>query len=748
MFMCGIAARRLWLAAHVTTGCLLFAGCASGDQPSTFLRYVIDEMPPGGAECCTDVAALGDINGDGFLDVVIGSEGAYGAGLVWYEYPTWERHDVARGNFTTDGVVVDFDGDGDQDIVIGDIDAGPTWFERTDDPRSSWRRRSIGAGYVHDLRVGDLNVDGRYDVVVTDKMRLDVLEADGGGGFVRRTILERPGEGLEVADTDADGDVDILYSNLRLENDAGDWRPAVVADGWPADTRIQVADIDADGTLDIVLSASEGEGRVAWFTPGPEGGWDEHRIGDDTLTGAHSLRVTDFTGDGRQDVLVAEMHTSSDRRVLLYENDGADWRRQVVSTDGAHNIAAADVDRDGDVDFIGKNYGGAGRMLEYWENRSEDARAIPRADPANSRWTYEPIDTARPAFDERKFGSLATDLDNDGDVDVIAGGTLYINSGKGLAGPWTRVILLPEGDVIHAAHELRRGWRRLVAVSDRAIFSIEALDASGEKWAASKVGSLSEGRTQGWAAGDSRVDGAELLFTHGTTLFSLHVPIDTENEWLLMPVAEHVQEEAVVRGDLDGDGDADLVLVDGDGKRLLWLESAGGRYRVHRLGASLHYLDRLAVADINLDGRLDIVYTEENQTDGYDARVAWLEAPEDPQAGFWQSHTIAVLRSANSLDVTDIDSDGDADVIVAEHTDAYEDSVVTDNFTGVFLNERGGWTLDLVEIGEHSSHLGARTADLDGDGVAEVFSIAYRQSCCVHAWRRTSGFDAESPGPD
>jgi len=60
-----------------------------------------------------------------------------------------------------------------------------------------------------------------------------------------------------------------------------------------------------------------------------------------------------------------------------------------------------------------------------------------------------------------------------------------------------------------------------------------------------------------------------------------------------------------------------------------------------------------------------------------------------------------------------------------------------------YLDLNGGankWELDVVEVGPHSSHLGAKAADLDGEGVPEIVSVSWVQSCCVHRWIRSAPF--------
>ena len=752
----------------VLAAALMIVGCGDPRTPPEtavseasrvlFFHHVVDPAPPGGAECCTDVIGVGDLNGDGYADIVVGGEHAAGAGLVWYEYPTWTRHPIAEGDFTTDMEVVDFDGDDDLDIIVGDMTTGIVWVERLAD--GSWRKNKLADGYAHDLAVGDLDADGQLDVVVADKKGAYVLYRRGGG-VEREEVSNEPGEGLDVADLDGDGVLDIVYANrwfsLHESASGREWIAHEIDGSYPADTRARAADIDGDGRLDVVLSASEGTAGLAWFKApdaGSSGPWTRHDIGQDTLTGAHSLVVADIDLNGTPDVVVAEMGTSPARRIIVYLNEGggATWRRVLLATHGSHNMLAHDVDADGDIDLVGKNYSGRGRFVEYWENRSADLRLVPAAlmtAARQSEWIYAPIDTARPPADARKFGLVAADLNGDGATDVVAGSTIYVNPASGRSGPWSRVQTLDASDVIHATSVVQNGWRALVAVSPRALQLLTAESEAGLAWVARDLHRLPEGRTQGYVATAPERGRYDLFFTRGTRLYRLRVTDEPPESWRLSQVWEGVQEEGVAAADLDGDGDTDLIVVDGDGKRLLWLEATGeDRWTAHRIGASLRWLDRVAVADVNGDGRPDVVFTEETRDGEYNARVGWLEAPRDPVAGRWLPRTIVVLRSANSLDVLDFDGDGDSDVIVAEHTDLRPGELASDNFVGIFLN-RGDGTFDpeVIEIGPHSSHLGALAAHLTPGADYDVISVGWEQTCCVHRWTRRPGYAiSDSPG--
>ncbi|MEZ5276855.1 MAG: VCBS repeat-containing protein [Opitutaceae bacterium] len=721
---------------------LLSGGCPPKTDEVPFLKHwVIDPNPNTGRECCSDILALGDINGDGNLDIVLGAEQATDPGLVWYEFPSWEKHPVAKGEFTTDGEVADMDGDGDLDIAIGTLtgqNGEIRWYENTGHPESdAWPLHVIGAAYAHDLDVADLDGDGDMDVISCDKNAV-VAWYNHDGSYVEKTLLRRPGEGLAKGDIDGDGDPDIVYGGTWLENPGPDseaqWSEHDLAPDWPAETRVALDDFNNDGRVDVVLSVSEGEGPLSWFEnpEEPKGGrWIEHPVSEGILTGAHSLQTADFDLDGDIDILTAEMHTSRDRRVILYLNEGDHFSPHVLSAEGSHNMQIGDIDRDGDTDIVGKNYGGIGRSVEMWENLASPKDA----------WTYIPVDQNRPKSEQGKMGLCFADANRDGFSDILAGGFLYLNPAGVLANPWTRTAL-PGSPDCYVSLDINDNGRTDILASDGPnIVWLEAPADNVGPWTSTAVASIPEGRTQGYLLANlTENPRPQFVFSRGEHLFCLEIPAAPGTEpWPLHLLSTATSEEAIAAGDIDHDGDLDLAASLADGEHLVWLENPGTlgtTWETHPIGSGKPWVDRIGLADFDSDGRLDLVVTEERQDGAIMADLTLFHGPGNPKLDVWDRTIIARHRSLNSMDLADFNGDGAVDIAVAEHTDLRESKGAVDNLTLVYLNDRESrsWIPTVVERGPHSSHLGARTVDLDNDGHPEIVSIGWNQFRFLHLW--------------
>ena len=366
------------------------------DSPSVrFEHRIIDPAPPHDPH----IKAAGDIDGDGHPDAVVASSD--GGPLVWYRNPEWGKYVISpSGTWSCSARVLDMDGDGDADILISEwyTHNRLEWYEnpRPDgDPRQGpWRRHLIGAPKAHDICTGDIDGDGQVEIVTRaqgdEGAEVVIWKRARDGSWQKRSLPSPRGEGLAIGPIAGRGRLDIVIAGRWYEAPqdimAGPWQEHVFAD-WPADAVVALADMNGDGRPDVVLTRSEGHHRLSWFeTPpgprrpgpalspaqgpalsGPEG-WPEHVV-DDSVDFAHSLAICDFDGDGRLDIVTAEMHQSPRKRVMVYLGGPAaqTWTRAVAAETGSHNLCVLRLADTGILAIIGANWSGDYQPLELWQ---------------------------------------------------------------------------------------------------------------------------------------------------------------------------------------------------------------------------------------------------------------------------------------------------------------------------------------------------------------------------------------------
>ncbi len=363
----------------LSTGLWLVAMPSFGENLS-FRRVEIDPAFTG------DGKALGSIDGDTLIDIIVG-----GKRLMWYRAPWWTKTTIANGvDFGTAIQVGDVDNDGDLDVIAPDSLARDNvlWFENPGPQRYSstaaWKKHVIGTfvggriAHPHDVAVGDIDGNGKLDVVTRRGTTTVWLQSDADLWTKVDLPNAAPGhEGTALGDLDGDGDLDVVLNGYWMEApeekaDGAAWMKHAIVPNWPADARVEIADLDKDGRLDVILSRSEGAGwRLSWFgAANPKTGpWTEHVI-DATVDYVHSLQAADMDQDGNLDLFFAEMAQSKQKRVGFFRNDGhaLRWTLQVVDTTGSHNAQVGDIDGDGDIDIVGANWQGPPVLL--WENLS------------------------------------------------------------------------------------------------------------------------------------------------------------------------------------------------------------------------------------------------------------------------------------------------------------------------------------------------------------------------------------------
>ncbi|WP_276166308.1 PKD domain-containing protein [Zobellia alginiliquefaciens] len=207
----------------------------------------------------------------------------------------------------------------------------------------------------------------------------------------------------------------------------------------------------------------------------------------------------------------------------------------------------------------------------------------------------------------------------------------------------------------------------------------------------------------------------------GSPVQMLSVPVDPVNTtWPLVDISPDSLGEDIQKGDIDGDGDLDLFQSSN------WLRNEGnGNWTTIATGISyVTTPDRAQLADFDGDGDLDAVVGQLSlgTSSSEKTEFAWFEAPADPTQP-WTKRILATdINGSLSVVVSDIDFDGDEDIVVGEWKG--NNRLLT--FENDLCNS-GTWITHTINAGGtgFDHHDGAQVVDIDNDGDLDIVSIGW-----------------------
>jgi hypothetical protein len=352
--------------------------------------------------------------------------------------PATLRFTTTQGRFawpsTVDGLpgvgtvnaVGDVNGDGIADLLIATGSSAPTelyvLYGRTDGSLGTAVKIPLpGIGFITDIQIGDVNGDGRPDVVLGGGMGL-VLHQTASGSLAAGEVLDRWSPmAIRIGDLDRNGKnvvvgIDESSSMMTIwrRDSTGTLALSTTIDlGTEALGRgVQIADVNGDGLPDIVAwLGSFRAGDIEIFLQGPQGTFGAPiLLNTGSVMGAQDVAIADINGDGRVDIVAATGGANSPAYLAaFYQNPSGGFgsMTKIPAFDSSSQVRIVDVTGDGRADIVvGRSGGWPFGVLAGQAGGSFGAEAL---------------------FAAPYQGSLAiADLNHDGLQDIVLGGSVIL----------------------------------------------------------------------------------------------------------------------------------------------------------------------------------------------------------------------------------------------------------------------------------------------------------------------------------
>ncbi|WP_027420297.1 T9SS type A sorting domain-containing protein [Crocinitomix catalasitica] len=293
-----------------------------------------------------------DIDGDG-LDDVLAIDFQLDK-VYWYKNHgdlNFQLKEIISDDFDepVSACAGDFDNDGDIDIAVCEKEGAIiSWFENTGDGNFGDKQILVDdAEDGKDIECYDINGDGYLELLSLDFDKLSVIFNDAGE--FRDYIYEYDDMGsmttFELVDIDADGNVDLIYTHgrdnevrWRKNNGYGLFRdPQAIATGVSYDAGIHYGDINGDGLMDVVVGFTTGV-PVKWYENLGDLGFGDANILYSEHTDPKIVQMADLDNDGDPDLLIGGANYPEDDALVWLENLGDATFGEPQSISNSHDL--------------------------------------------------------------------------------------------------------------------------------------------------------------------------------------------------------------------------------------------------------------------------------------------------------------------------------------------------------------------------------------------------------------------------
>jgi len=301
--------------------------------------------------------ALGDVNGDGRINIVAGTTAAASgnANLYVFRFERETYHQLARVVLRDIDVrclkVRDIDGDGKDEIIIGSYRGIFIYKMRGKELIRIAESTSVEAEVVS-LAIADIDGDRKLEIVAAmkGKAKVHIFRFDGKLVFLRPEVFKHNVYCVDAGDTDGDGAVEVVF---KARGHGGSFihvlcfRDGKKVEKWSGSIPdahkefIVAADFDGDGKAEIIFDCTDRTVKVLHF----KGGMYDIMWGCPALDqDPKDVAVFDVDGDGQRELVITCLNTVyiygwKDRSIIL------EWKQTIPN--GAICAEAGELNQKG-----------------------------------------------------------------------------------------------------------------------------------------------------------------------------------------------------------------------------------------------------------------------------------------------------------------------------------------------------------------------------------------------------------------